>query len=61
MWPVVFGSGMRAFAGTHAFEDADTASGLVCVDMKTDAETPNLDRLGSGVGHRVMTPRLTAR
>jgi hypothetical protein len=34
---------------TH--EDAHTASGLVCVDVKTDRESPDLDRLGSGVRH----------
>ena len=45
----------KAAASTHArtsrviaLEDADAASGLVCVDVKADRESPDLDRLGSG-------------
>ena len=40
-----------------ALEDADTASGLVRVDVKTDGKSPYLDRLGSGVSHGAMIPR----
>src|SRR5829696_1827026 len=44
-----------------ALEHADTSSGLVRVDVKTDGESPDLDRLGSGVRHGVMIPSLTVR
>src|SRR4051794_4451678 len=43
--------GYARIGGDVALEDADTASGLVCVDVKTDCESPELDRLVSGVGH----------
>jgi len=37
--------------GDIALEDAHTAPGLVSVDVKADAHSPDLDRLGSGVWH----------
>jgi hypothetical protein len=43
--------GHACISGDIALKDAHTASGLVCVDVKTDGESPNLDRLGSGVWH----------
>jgi hypothetical protein len=43
--------GHACISGDSALEDAHTASGLVCVDVKTDGESPDLDRLGSGVRH----------
>ena len=48
--------GHACISGDIALEDAHTASGLVCVDVKADAHSPDLDRLGSGVWH-VTTPR----
>ena len=33
-----------------ALKDAHTPSGLVCVDVKTDGESPDLDRLGAAFG-----------
>jgi hypothetical protein len=48
--------GHARISGGIALEDADTASGLVCVDVKTDGESPDLDRLGSGVRHGVIIP-----
>jgi len=38
-------------SGDIALKDAHAASGLVWVDVKADGESPNLDRLGSGVRH----------
>ena len=43
--------GHACVSGDVALEDAHAASGLVCVDVKTDGESPDLDRLGSGVSH----------
>jgi hypothetical protein len=43
--------GHACISGDIAFEDAHAASGLVCVDVKTDSESPDLDRLGSGDRH----------
>src|SRR5205823_6308179 len=43
--------------GGIALEDADTASGLVRVDVKTDGESSDLDRLGGGASHGTMIPR----
>jgi hypothetical protein len=43
--------GHACISGDIALKDAHTASGLVCVDVKTDGESPNVDRLGSGVWH----------
>src|SRR6266516_3915524 len=37
--------GHACISGDIALEDA-TASGLVCVDVKTDGESPDADRLG---------------
>ena len=48
--------GHARISGGIALEDADTASGLVRVDVKTDDESPDLDRLGSGVSHGTMIP-----
>ena len=44
--------GHACISGDIALEDAHTASGLVCVDVKPDGESPDSDRLGSGVRHR---------
>ena len=52
--------GHARISGGIALEDADTASGLVCVDVKTDGESPDLDRLGSGVRHGVIIPAFGA-
>jgi hypothetical protein len=52
--------GHARISGGIALEDAETASGLVCVDVKTDSESPDLDRLGSGVRHGVIIPPLGA-
>jgi hypothetical protein len=41
--------GHAFISGDIAFEDAHTVSGLVCVDVKTDGESPDLDWLGSCV------------
>jgi len=43
--------GHACISGDIALEDAHTASGLVCVDVKTDGESSDLDRLGSDVRH----------
>jgi len=43
--------GHAFISGYIAFKDAHTASGLVCVDVKTDGESPDLDWLGSCVRH----------
>jgi hypothetical protein len=43
--------GHARISGDIALEDAHTAFGLVCVDVKTDGERPDPDRLGSGVRH----------
>ncbi len=43
--------GHACISGNVALEDAHTASGLVCVDVKTDGESPDPDRFGSGVRH----------
>jgi len=43
--------GHACVSGDIALEDAHTASGLVCVDVKADGESPDLDRLGRGVRH----------
>src|SRR6266487_6541116 len=40
--------GHACISGDIALEDAHAASGLVCVDVKADRESPDLDRLGSG-------------
>jgi hypothetical protein len=53
--------GHARISGGIALKDADAASGLVCVDVKTDGESPDLDRLGSGVRHGVIIPLLTVR
>ena len=37
-------------SGDIALEDAHTAARLVCVDVEADCESPDLDRLGGGVG-----------
>src|SRR5438094_2761632 len=42
---VAVGRGHACISGNSALEDAHTASGLVCVDVKTDGESPDLDRL----------------
>jgi hypothetical protein len=52
--------GHACISGGIALEDADTASGLVCVDVKTDGKSPDLDRLGSGVRHGVIIPAFGA-
>src|SRR5436309_15896950 len=43
--------GHACISGDIALEDAHTASGFVCVDMKTDGESPDPDGLRSGVRH----------
>src|SRR6266516_4110939 len=43
--------GHTCISGDIALEDAHTASGLVFVDVETDGESPDLDRLGSCVRH----------
>jgi hypothetical protein len=50
--------GHARIGGDVALEDAHTASGLVCVDVKSHGESPDLDRLGSGVGHERWLPGL---
>ena len=53
--------GHARISGGIALEDADTASGLVRVDVKTDGESPDSNRLGSGVSHGSDDPSLTLR
>jgi hypothetical protein len=43
--------GHACISGDIALKDAHTPSGLVCVDVKANGESPDLDRLGSGVWH----------
>src|SRR6266550_2822569 len=50
--------GHACIGGDVALEDAHTASGVVCVDMKTDCQSPDLDRLGRGVRHGCSAPWL---
>ena len=45
--------GHSCVSGDIALEDAHTASGLVSVDVKADAHSPDPDRLGSGVRHEI--------
>src|SRR5215207_1418033 len=52
--------GHARISGGIALEDADTASGLICVDVKSDGESPDLDRLGCGVRHGVIIPAFGA-
>ena len=52
--------GHTCISGDIALEDAHTASGLVFVDVETDGESPDLDRLGCGVGHEVIIPAFGA-
>jgi hypothetical protein len=43
--------GHACVSGYAALEDAHTAAGLVGVDVETDGESADLDRLGGGVRH----------
>src|SRR5439155_10333571 len=43
--------GHTCISGDIALEDAHTASGLVCVDVKSDGESLDLDRFDSGFRH----------
>jgi hypothetical protein len=43
--------GHACISGDVALEDAHTASGLVCVNVKTYGESPDPDRLGSATRH----------
>src|SRR4051794_32587366 len=52
--------GHARISGGIALEDADTATRLICVDVKSDRESPDLDRLGCGVGHEVIIPAFGA-
>jgi hypothetical protein len=48
---VAVGRGHARVSGDIALEDADTAPGLISVDVKADAHSPDLDRVSSGVSH----------
>ena len=43
--------GHACISGNVALEHAHTASGLLCVDVEADGESPDLDRLDGGIRH----------